>query len=115
MTQLGAHFIPFSAQTRISGVNLQSEQIRKGAVDAVVAHVRQVKNYPNMPIPKELERQADEIAKTGGTPLAVARNGNILGVIHLKDIVKGGIRERFAELRRPAGILGIRGFARKHG
>ena len=104
MAPLDAHFIPFSAQTRISGINTEGEQIRKGAVDAVVTHVRQSTGNPNMPVPRELERGVETIATSGGTPLAVARNGRILGLVHLKDIVKGGIKERFAELRR----MGIR-------
>ena len=104
MAPLDAHFIPFSAQTRISGINLEGEQIRKGAVDAVVAHVRQTTGNPNMPVPRELERGVETIATSGGTPLAVVRNDRILGLVHLKDIVKGGIKERFAELRR----MGIR-------
>ncbi len=104
MAPLGARFIPFMAQTRISGIDLEDEEIRKGAVDAVVNYVRQVTGNPNMPIPRELERGAEAISTTGGTPLAVARGGKLLGLVHLKDIVKGGIRERFAELRR----MGIR-------
>jgi len=104
MAPLDAHFIPFSAQTRISGINMEGEQIRKGAVDAVVAHVRQSTGNPNMPVPRELERGVETIATSGGTPLAVVRNHRILGLVHLKDIVKGGIKERFAELRR----MGIR-------
>ncbi len=100
----GHHFIPFSAQTRISGIDLEGEQIRKGAVDAVINYVRQVTGNPNMPAPPELERASETISTGGGTPLAVARNGRLLGLVHLKDIVKGGIRERFAELRR----MGIR-------
>ncbi len=104
MAPLGAHFIPFSAHTRISGIDMENDRIRKGAVDAVVAYVRQVTGHPNMPVPRELERESERIAKTGGTPLAVAREGRLLGLVHLKDIVKGGTRERFAELRR----MGIR-------
>ena len=105
LAQAGAHtFIPFSAQTRLSGIDLEGEQIRKGAVDAVVNYVRQVTGNPNMPVSPELERATETIAKAGGTPLAVVRNGRILGLVYLKDIVKGGIRERFAELRR----MGIR-------
>jgi K+-transporting ATPase ATPase B chain len=104
MAPLGAHFIPFTAQTRISGIDLEGEQIRKGAVDAVVNYLRQVSGNPNMPAPRDLERLAETIAKNGGTPLAVVRHGKLLGLVHLKDIVKGGIRERFAELRR----MGIR-------
>ena len=104
MAPLDAHFIPFSAQTRISGINMEGEQIRKGAVDAVVTHVRQSTGNPNTPVPRELERGVETIATSGGTPLAVVRNDRILGLVHLKDIVKGGIKERFAELRR----MGIR-------
>ncbi|MGA7326975.1 MAG: potassium-transporting ATPase subunit KdpB, partial [Rhodomicrobium sp.] len=104
MAPLGAHFIPFSAQTRLSGIDLEGDPIRKGAVDAVLNYVRQNTGNPNMPTPRELERAAESIATTGGTPLAVARQGRILGLVHLKDIVKGGIKERFAELRR----MGIR-------
>jgi potassium-transporting ATPase ATP-binding subunit len=104
MAPLGANFIAFSAHTRISGIDMEGEQIRKGAVDAVIAYVRQAAGHPHMPVPRELEREAERIAKSGGTPLAVARNGRLLGLVHLKDIVKGGIRERFAELRR----MGIR-------
>jgi K+-transporting ATPase ATPase B chain len=104
MADRHVHFIPFSAQTRISGINAEGDEIRKGAVDAVVAYVRQTTGNPNMPVPPELERGTEIIAKSGGTPLAVARNGKLLGLVHLKDIVKGGIRERFAELRQ----MGIR-------
>ncbi len=104
MAPLGARFIPFTAQTRISGIDLEDDQIRKGAVDAVINYIRQVNGNPNMPTPRELERIAETVAKNGGTPLAVARHGKLLGIVHLKDIVKGGIRERFAELRR----MGIR-------
>jgi potassium-transporting ATPase ATP-binding subunit len=104
LAPLGAHFIAFSAHTRISGIDMEGDKIRKGAVDAVVAYARQATGHPNMPAPRELEREAERIAKSGGTPLAVARNGRLLGLVHLKDIVKGGIRERFAELRR----MGIR-------
>ncbi|MFZ1109211.1 MAG: potassium-transporting ATPase subunit KdpB [Rhodomicrobium sp.] len=104
MAPLGARFIPFSAHTRISGIDMEGDQIRKGAVDAVVAYVRQATGHPNMPVPRELERESERIAKSGGTPLAVARNGRLLGLVHLKDIVKGGIRERFGQLRR----MGIR-------
>jgi K+-transporting ATPase ATPase B chain len=104
MANLHVQFIPFSAHTRISGIEAEGQQIRKGAVDAVVAHVRQVTGNPNMPVPPELERATEVIAKSGGTPLAVSHNGKLLGLVHLKDIVKGGIRERFAELRQ----MGIR-------
>jgi K+-transporting ATPase ATPase B chain len=121
MAQLQARFVPFSAHTRMSGIDLaappttrpggtaiieasSASSIRKGAVDAIVAHVRAQSNAPHMAVPPELERIADGISKTGGTPLAVAKDGRLLGVIHLKDVVKGGIRERFAELRQ----MGIR-------
>ena len=101
---LNARFVPFTAQTRMSGVDIEGSSIRKGAVDSVVAHMRLANGAPNMQPPKELEEITSRIARSGGTPLAVARNGRLLGVIHLKDIIKGGIRERFAELRR----MGIR-------
>ena len=114
--ELHANFIPFSAQTRMSGVEIGSSWVRKGAVDAIL-------NYLNGSPPiasggavqaprpsvsgataQEITAIADAIAKSGGTPLAVAKDGRLLGVVYLKDIVKGGIRERFAELRR----MGIR-------
>ena len=96
----GAEFVPFTAQTRMSGVNLDGQIIRKGAVDAIADHVRQSGHS----VPPELDRAAEAIGKTGGTPLAVVSDGRVLGVVQLKDIVKGGIKERFAELRR----MGIR-------
>jgi K+-transporting ATPase ATPase B chain len=104
MGQLNARFVPFTAQTRMSGVDIDGSSIRKGAVDSIVAHVRQVNGAPNLQAPPQLDELTQRIARAGGTPLAVARDGRVLGVIHLKDIVKGGIRERFAELRR----MGIR-------
>jgi len=104
MAPLNARFVPFTAQTRMSGVDVEGASIRKGAVDAIVAYVRQANGAPNMQMPAELEQITSQISRSGGTPLAVAKNGRLLGVIHLKDIVKGGIRERFAELRR----MGIR-------
>src|SRR5579862_4916143 len=119
MAPLNAKFIPFSAQTRISGIDVEGVAIRKGAVDAVLSHVGGGATGPVRlsaaavgaappaagvsRAARELTQIADIIARQGGTPLAVARNDRLLGVIHLKDIVKGGIRERFAELRR-AGI-----------
>jgi K+-transporting ATPase ATPase B chain len=101
----GATLVPFTAQTRMSGVDTSaddgpSRHIRKGAVDAVIAHVREVGGE----VPPELEIEANAIATQGGTPLAVAENGRVLGVIQLKDVVKQGMRERFDELRR----IGIR-------
>jgi K+-transporting ATPase ATPase B chain len=114
MAPMGARFIPFSAHTRLSGIDTETSSIRKGAVDAVLAWVRKGEDYGNGDVAvrtlvsdaavRELNAKSDEIAKVGGTPLAVAKDGRLLGVIYLKDIVKGGIRERFAELRR----MGIR-------
>jgi potassium-transporting ATPase ATP-binding subunit len=96
----GARFIPFTAQTRMSGVDLDGLVIRKGAPDAIAAHVRALGGR----IPPETDTVVERIARSGGTPLVVARNNDVLGVIHLKDIVKGGIKERFLQLRR----MGIR-------
>jgi K+-transporting ATPase ATPase B chain len=104
MAQLRASFVPFSAQTRMSGVDIGGSSIRKGAVDAVVNYVRIAAKNPNMPAPAQLTEITERISRAGGTPLAVAKDGRVLGVIHLKDVVKGGIKERFAELRR----MGIR-------
>ncbi|HXX18062.1 MAG TPA: potassium-transporting ATPase subunit KdpB, partial [Candidatus Acidoferrum sp.] len=103
-SSLHAKFIPFSAQTRISGIDSDEGSIRKGAVDAVIAHVRGQTSANIEAAVRELNAKADEIAKAGATPLAVAKDGRLLGVIHLKDIIKGGIKERFQELRR----MGIR-------
>jgi K+-transporting ATPase ATPase B chain len=91
-----ATFVPFSAQTRISGID-GTNAIRKGAVDAVFAWAREGDR-------NALTALSDGVAKTGGTPLAVAKDGKLLGIIHLKDVVKAGIRERFVALRR----MGIR-------
>jgi potassium-transporting ATPase ATP-binding subunit len=113
LAELKANFIPFSAQTRMSGVEVGASWVRKGAVDAILnylngspAAVGAVQTLPRVSADTAREAQAiaDVIAKSGGTPLAVAKDGKLLGIIHLKDIVKGGIRERFAELRR----MGIR-------
>ncbi|MBY5670931.1 potassium-transporting ATPase subunit KdpB [Rhizobium leguminosarum] len=105
MASLKASFVPFTAQTRMSGVDLEGASIRKGAVDAVLTYVNGDASSKNgSEVVRELQSIADEVAKSGGTPLAVARDGRLLGVIQLKDIVKGGIRERFIELRR----MGIR-------
>lgn len=99
MQSLNAIFVPFTAQSRMSGVDVDGSSIRKGAVDAMLKHATSDEKTVH-----ELQAIADTIAKTGGTPLAVSKDGRLLGVIHLKDIVKGGIRERFTELRR----MGIR-------
>jgi potassium-transporting ATPase ATP-binding subunit len=93
---LGAHFIPFTAQTRLSGVNFDGRQIRKGAADAIDQFVESQGGATVA----EMRRKVEDIARVGGTPLVVAENNRTLGVIHLKDIVKGGIKERFNELRR---------------
>jgi K+-transporting ATPase ATPase B chain len=93
---LGAHFVPFSAQTRMSGVNLDTREIRKGAADAVEAYV----NKHGGTLPGDVRNVVGEVSRGGGTPLVVAEGKQVLGVIRLNDIVKGGIRERFAELRR---------------
>jgi K+-transporting ATPase ATPase B chain len=94
--KLGAQFVPFSARTRMSGVNVDGRQIRKGAADAIETHVRGMGGA----LPPEVRDAVDSIARQGGTPLVVAEGAQALGVIYLKDIVKGGIRERFAQLRR---------------
>jgi K+-transporting ATPase ATPase B chain len=100
LEQLNATFVPFTAQTRMSGADLEGREIRKGAADAVEAFVAQRGgNWP-----AEVQGAVQNIAKQGGTPLVVAEGGKVLGVIFLKDIVKGGIQERFLDLRR----MGIR-------
>ena len=99
----GATFIPFTAQTRISGIDVNGSSVRKGAVDAILNYVA-ARPAETDAISRDLTEKADRISKLGGTPLAVSKDGRLLGIIYLKDIVKGGIRERFAELRR----MGIR-------
>jgi K+-transporting ATPase ATPase B chain len=106
LTPSQARFVPFSAQTRMSGINVldpdgsTSLSIRKGAIDAIRSYVE----ANGGSFPPELDQSVDSISRSGGTPLAVADDRAVLGVIHLKDVVKGGIRERFAELRS----MGIR-------
>ncbi|MHC1762265.1 MAG: potassium-transporting ATPase subunit KdpB [Negativicutes bacterium] len=93
---IGAEFVPFSAQTRMSGVNLKGREIRKGAMDAIQKYVAgQGGRFPD-----EIRAVCETIAKAGGTPLVVAQGSMVLGAIYLKDIVKGGIKERFRELRQ---------------
>jgi potassium-transporting ATPase ATP-binding subunit len=117
LAELRANFIPFTAQSRMSGVEVGGSWVRKGAVDSILSFVnasstavtasgavRVLHPAVSVDAEREINAIADSIAKSGGTPLAVAKDGKLLGVIHLKDIVKGGIRERFAELRR----MGIR-------
>jgi K+-transporting ATPase ATPase B chain len=96
ITELGATFIPFTAQTRMSGANLPNRQIRKGAEQAIEEYVKQM----NGVFPVSVRMSVEVIARKGGTPLVVAEGAKVLGVIYLKDIIKGGMRERFAELRR---------------
>lgn len=93
---LHAQFVPFTAQTRMSGVDLGTRQIRKGALDAVEKHLE----AQNSRLPPLVKRMAEDIARRGATPLIVTEAARALGVIELKDIVKGGIKERFAEMRR---------------
>jgi potassium-transporting ATPase ATP-binding subunit len=90
-----ATFIPFTAQTRMSGVDMDGREIRKGAVDAITKYLTQHGTV----LPKEVQAAVETVARSGGTPLVVAENRRALGVIHLKDIVKGGMRERFDQLR----------------
>jgi K+-transporting ATPase ATPase B chain len=105
---LGMHFIPFSAQTRMSGVDVpmngstdgQIIRIRKGAPDTMIDLIKSAGHS----VPAELREAVNQIARNGGTPLVVTRNEEAMGVIHLKDVVKGGIKERFAQLRK----MGIR-------
>jgi K+-transporting ATPase ATPase B chain len=92
---LGATFVHFSAQTRMSGVNLEGRQIRKGAADAIRGYVEEQDGK----FPRDVQVLVDDVARRGSTPLVVAEGSKTLGVIELKDIVKGGIKERFAELR----------------
>jgi len=96
--ELASHeavFVPFTAQTRMSGVNLDGREIRKGSVDALAKYLEQNGTV----LPREVQITVDQIARSGGTPLVVSENFRALGVIHLKDIVKGGMRDRFAQLR----------------
>ena len=95
-----ATFIPFSAYTRMSGVDFEGRQLRKGATESICNFVRERGGF----VPADFQDMSDRISRSGGTPLAVANGGRLLGVIHLKDIVKGGMNERIAQLRR----MGIR-------
>jgi potassium-transporting ATPase ATP-binding subunit len=100
LTTAHAQFVPFTAQTRMSGVNFDGRVIRKGSADAIQKYLSENGGV----LPKEVEASVETIARSGGTPLVVAENNRALGVVHLKDIVKGGIRDRFAQLR----AMGIR-------
>jgi K+-transporting ATPase ATPase B chain len=94
--EIKATFIPFSAQTRMSGVDFDGREIRKGAADVIADYV----SWNDGAFPPDVTAAVERIAKSGGTPLVVAERARVLGVIHLKDVVKGGIKERFGELRR---------------
>jgi K+-transporting ATPase ATPase B chain len=100
LTTLKAEFVPFSAQTRMSGVNLNGHVVRKGSVDAITRFLVE----QGSSLPSRVRENVEQIAGMGGTPLVVAENATALGVIHLKDIVKGGLKERLAKLR----AMGIR-------
>jgi potassium-transporting ATPase ATP-binding subunit len=117
LAEVHANFIPFTAQSRMSGVEVGGSWVRKGAVDSILNYlntptaaatpsgaVRSLQPAVSAEAVREVQAIAEAIAKSGGTPLAVAKDGRLLGIVQLKDIVKGGIRERFAELRR----MGIR-------
>jgi potassium-transporting ATPase ATP-binding subunit len=92
----GKRFVPFTAQTRMSGVDTEGLSIRKGAVDAIKAYLGE----QGKQLPPEVRDEVQHIARAGGTPLVVVRNGEVLGVVHLKDVVKGGIKERFVQMRK---------------
>jgi K+-transporting ATPase ATPase B chain len=98
--EMQVEFVPFTAQTRMSGVNLPGTLIRKGSVDAIARFLEE----QGSPLPQKVRDQVEEIARAGGTPLVVAENASALGVIYLKDIVKGGLKDRLARLR----AMGIR-------
>jgi K+-transporting ATPase ATPase B chain len=100
LRNLQAEFVPFSATTRMSGVNMDGRIIRKGATDAIAAFLKEHGGS----LPDQVRVDVDTVARSGGTPLVVAENGRAMGVIHLKDIVKGGMKERFNQLR----AMGIR-------
>jgi potassium-transporting ATPase ATP-binding subunit len=100
LSEMQAEFVPFSAVTRMSGVNLDGRVIRKGSTDAIAGFLKENGGV----LPEEVRAAVEVVARSGGTPLVVAENRQALGVIHLKDVVKGGMRERFAQLRS----MGIR-------
>jgi K+-transporting ATPase ATPase B chain len=100
LTNIHAEFVPFTAQTRMSGVDLPGSRIRKGSVDAIARFLEE----QDSSLPRKVRDQVEEIARAGGTPLVVAENATALGVIYLKDIVKGGLKDRLARLR----AMGIR-------
>jgi K+-transporting ATPase ATPase B chain len=108
VSEAQASFIPFTAQSRMSGVEIGGSWVRKGAVDAILGFLNGAGSSavrpPSQQVVREITAIAEDVARSGGTPLAVARDGRLLGIVQLKDVVKGGIRERFEELRR----MGIR-------
>src|ERR1700676_3482281 len=95
LANLNVEYIPFSALTRMSGIDMEGRSIRKGAADAIANYLKENGSI----LPDEVKATVDSVARQGGTPLVVAENGRALGVIHLKDIVKGGMKERFEQLR----------------
>jgi K+-transporting ATPase ATPase B chain len=95
LAHLNVEYIPFSALTRMSGIDMDGRSIRKGAADAIAGYLKENGSM----LPDEVRATVDQVARSGGTPLVVAENGRALGVIHLKDIVKGGMKERFEQLR----------------
>src|ERR1019366_900801 len=95
LANLKVEYIPFSARTRMAGVDMEGRSIRKGAADAIANYLKENGSI----LPDEVRATVDAVARQGGTPLVVAENGRALGVIHLKDIVKGGMKERFEQLR----------------
>jgi K+-transporting ATPase ATPase B chain len=99
LAHLKVEYIPFSALTRMSGIDMEGRSIRKGAADAIDKYLKQNGSGSGVGLPDEVRQKVDQVARSGGTPLVVAENGRALGVIHLKDIVKGGMRERFDQLR----------------
>jgi K+-transporting ATPase ATPase B chain len=94
--KVAVKYFPFSAQTRMSGIEFDGLSIRKGATNTILSYVRE----QGKPVPPELNQIVEGISRTGGTPLLVARNGDCIGVVHLKDVVKGGIKERFLQMRK---------------
>jgi K+-transporting ATPase ATPase B chain len=104
LANLNVEYIPFSALTRMSGIDMDGCSIRKGAADAIDNYLKQNGDGSGRGLPDEVRATVDKVARSGGTPLVVAKNGRALGVIHLKDIVKGGMKERFEQLR----AMGIR-------
>jgi K+-transporting ATPase ATPase B chain len=100
INSIGAQFVPFTAQTRMSGVDMNGEQIRKGAASAIQKHIESLGGQ----FPQEVLKAVDDVSRRGSTPLVVSQGTRVMGVVELKDIVKGGIKERFNELRQ----MGIR-------